>query len=91
MEGQLSQLNELKGCLELELADVYADRDRLVAELEQVIQPTDLRFHHCVRDARFHISVRQRLCPIFHLVARAQLKLQCMLHIIMQVPVLAPT
>lgn len=36
MEAHLTQLTELKQCLETELADVYADRDRLEAELEAV-------------------------------------------------------
>lgn len=39
VEAQVVQLGELKACLEAELADVYADRDRLVAEMEQVGKP----------------------------------------------------
>jgi hypothetical protein len=32
----VTQLADLKSCLERELEDVYADRDKLVAELEKV-------------------------------------------------------
>eukprot|EP00798_Chlamydomonas_sp_ICE-L_P011072 gene11072-18679_t len=37
MDGEVNQLESLNACLEAELTDLYADRDRLAEVLEQII------------------------------------------------------